>query len=80
LAPGPCRGELTVSRDQLRSMQRLRDGMRLLQRGLLTRERAVIRRAEQLIASSVRLADKQPTTQQSRETFRRVCAPDQGQS
>jgi len=56
-------------------MQKLSDGMRLLERALLTREQTVIRRAEQLIAAGVELAQQQPTTQQSRETFRRVCAP-----
>jgi len=74
VASGACRDELTVSGDQLRSMQKMRDGMRLLERALITRKRAVIRRAEQLIADSVTLARQQPATQQSHATFRRVCA------
>ena len=75
VAAGPCRNELTTSRNQLRSMQKLRDGMRLLERGLLTRDSETVRRAEQLIADSVVLGRTQPTTQQSRMTFRRVCPP-----
>ncbi|MEY2513092.1 MAG: hypothetical protein QOJ89_450 [bacterium] len=75
LRPSACRRELTVAHDQLRSMQKLRDGMRLLERALLTRRRADTLRAEQLIADSVTLAQQQPTTRQARTAFRGACAP-----
>jgi hypothetical protein len=75
LRPSACRRELTVSRDQLSSMQKLRDGMRLLERALLTRDSAATLRAEQLIADSVTLARRQPTTRQARTAFRGACAP-----
>lgn len=75
LAPGPCRTELTAAGSLLRSMEKLRNGLRLLERGLLTGKRALSRRgARQMLAASLELA-QQPSALQARETFRRVCAP-----
>ena len=75
LARGPCRTELTAAGSLLRSMEKLRNGLRLLERGLLTGKRALSRRgARQMLAASLELA-LQPSALQARETFRRVCAP-----
>ncbi|HEV7805667.1 MAG TPA: hypothetical protein VGO80_07615 [Solirubrobacteraceae bacterium] len=77
LAPGACRTELRAGRALLRSLEALRDGLALLERGLRTNDRAVIRRAERRIAAAgERLAD-QPTAAQSLEVFRGVCGPSQ---
>jgi hypothetical protein len=75
LAPGACRTELTAAGSLLRSMEKLRNGLRLLERGLLIGKRALSRRGErQMLAASLELA-QQPSALQARETFRRVCAP-----
>ena len=75
VAPGPCRKELTASRALMRTFEMLRDGLRLLERGLLTRRRATIRRAEARIAAAALELAQQPSGRSSQETFRRACAP-----
>lgn len=75
LPPGPCRTELTASQILLRTITKLRDGLRLLERGLLTGKRAIIRRAERQIGAAALALARQATPQVSRDTFRRVCAP-----
>jgi hypothetical protein len=75
LAPGACRTELRSGRTLLRSLEALRDGLALLERGLRTNDRALIRRGERRIAAAGEALDDQPTAAQSLEVFRGVCAP-----
>jgi hypothetical protein len=75
VAPGPCRTELTASRSLLRALERFRDALRLLERGLATGNGATVRRAEgRLLAGSIELA-QQPTARDAQQAFRSGCAP-----
>ena len=74
---GDCRTELTASRSLLRDVGKLRDALRLLERGIAARSPRIIARAETQIADASAAFDRQPTAQQSRETYLRVCAPGQ---
>ena len=71
LTDSACRTELRSSRALLRSLTALRDGL-LLERGLRTRDRAVVRRAERRIFAAGE--DPSPTAAQSLEVFPGVCA------
>ena len=73
LTDSACRTELRSSRALLRTPTALRDGLLLLERGLRTRDRAVVRRAERRIFAAGE--DPSPTAAQSLEVFRGVCAP-----
>jgi hypothetical protein len=75
LAPGACRTELRSSRALLRALTALRDGLRLLERGLSADDRALIRRAERRVSAARGDLDDEPTAAQSLEIFRGVCAP-----
>ncbi len=75
LAPSACRTELRSSRALLGALTALRDGLRLLERGLSTNDRAVVRRAEPRISAARGDLDDQPTAAQSLEIFRGVCGP-----
>jgi hypothetical protein len=66
---------LTASQGRLRTLTKLRDGLRLLERGLLTGKRAILRRAQRQIDAAFDKLDRGATAQTSRDTFRRVCAP-----
>ncbi len=74
VSAGPCRNQLRTSQALLRSTAKLRDGLRLLDRGLRTRNRAVVRRAQMLIGASLALIDG-PTAAEAHAAFVRVCAP-----
>lgn len=72
---GPCRTELRAGQALLRSSTKLRNGLRLLERGLRTRSRAATARAQMLIvAASLELLE-QPTAAQAHAAFVAGCRP-----
>ena len=75
VAPGACRTELTADRALLRAIEKLRDGLRLLERGLRTGSSATVQRAEGRIADASLVLAQQPSAAQAHETFRGACAP-----
>jgi hypothetical protein len=75
VAPGACRTELTAHRALLRAMEKLRDGLRLLERGLRSGSSATIGRAESRILAASLVLAQQPSAAQAHETFRGACAP-----
>lgn len=69
---GPCHTEMRRSAAALRSVETLRDGLRLLARGLRTHDHVLTRRAKRRLAHG---GGGDETPGQRRDRFRQVCAP-----